>query len=52
MSSGHFKQDLFTQFARVGKALANANRLELIEFLAQGERSVDELARVAGLSVA
>ncbi|HEB87513.1 MAG TPA: metalloregulator ArsR/SmtB family transcription factor [Gammaproteobacteria bacterium] len=52
MSSPHFKQDLFTQFARVGKALSNANRLELIEFLAQGERSVDELARVSGLSVA
>ncbi|NOX08576.1 MAG: metalloregulator ArsR/SmtB family transcription factor [Gammaproteobacteria bacterium] len=52
MSSGHFKQDLFTQFARVGKALSNANRLELIEFLAQGERSVDELAKVSSLSVA
>ncbi len=52
MSSGHFKQDLFAQFARVGKALSNANRLELIEFLAQGERSVDELAKVSGLSVA
>ncbi|HHO67680.1 MAG TPA: ArsR family transcriptional regulator, partial [Gammaproteobacteria bacterium] len=47
-----FKHDLFTQFARVGKALGNANRLELLEFLAQGERSVDALARVAGLSVA
>ena len=52
MSSSHFKQDLFAQFARVGKALSNANRLELIEFLAQGERSVDELAKVSGLSVA
>ena len=52
MSSGHFKQDLFAQFARVGKALSNPNRLELIEFLAQGERSVDELAKISGLSVA
>ncbi len=52
MSSGNFKHDLFTQFARVGKALANANRLELLEFLAQGERSVDALARVSGLTVA
>ena len=51
MSSG-FKQDLFTQFARVGKALSNGNRLELLEFLAQGERSVDALATVSGLSVA
>lgn len=47
-----FKQQLFTQFARVGKALSNANRLELLEFLAQGERSVEELAKVAGLTVA
>jgi rhodanese-related sulfurtransferase/DNA-binding HxlR family transcriptional regulator len=52
MSSGNFKHDLFTQFARVGKALGNGNRLELLEYIAQGERSVDELARVSGLSVA
>jgi len=52
MSSAHFKQDLFNQFARVGKALGNGNRLELLEFLAQGERSVDALAKVSGLSVA
>lgn len=52
MSSGHFKRDLFAQFARVGKALSNGNRLELLEFIAQGERSVEELARAAGLTVA
>jgi len=50
--STNFKQELFAQFARVGKALSNGNRLELLEFLAQGERSVDELAKVSGLSVA
>ncbi len=49
---GNFKQDLFSQFARVGKALGNGNRLELLEFLAQGERSVEALAKVSGLSVA
>jgi DNA-binding transcriptional ArsR family regulator len=52
MSSGNFKHDLFTQFARVGKALSNGNRLELMEYIAQGERSVDELAKVSGLTVA
>lgn len=52
MSNGNFKQYLFAQFARVGKALGNGNRLELLEFMAQGERSVDELSKVAGLSVA
>ena len=52
MSSASFKHDLFAQFARVGKALSNGNRLELLEFLAQGERSVEQLSTVAGLTVA
>jgi len=52
MSTSNFKHDLFAQFARVGKALGNGNRLELIEHIAQGERSVDELAKVSGLTVA
>jgi rhodanese-related sulfurtransferase/DNA-binding HxlR family transcriptional regulator len=52
MSSSHFKHDLFAQFARVGKAMGNSNRLILLEYIAQGERSVDELAKVSGLTVA
>ena len=52
MSDSGFKHDLFTQFARVGKALSNANRLELLELLAQGERSVEALSKVANLTVA
>lgn len=52
MKPNTFKSDLFTQFARVGKALSNANRLELLEFLAQGSRSVDALAKVTKLSIA
>jgi rhodanese-related sulfurtransferase/DNA-binding transcriptional ArsR family regulator len=51
MSANNFKQDLFSQFARVGKALGNGNRLEILEYLAQGERSVDELSGVAGLTI-
>jgi rhodanese-related sulfurtransferase len=46
------KAEVFDQFARIGKALASGRRLEMIEFLAQRERSVDELARLCGLSVA
>lgn len=46
------KSLLFAQFARVSQALASGNRLELLEFLAQGERSVDALAKLSGLSVA
>ena len=42
---------LFEAFALTGKGLANAKRLELLDLLAQGERSVDALARAAGLQV-
>ncbi len=46
------KKKIFEQFARVAKSLANANRLELLESLAQGEKSVDALAQATGMSVA
>ncbi len=46
------KQALFEQLAVVARALGSAARLELIDFLAQGERHVEELAQVAVLSVA
>ncbi len=46
------KRALFEQFARVAKAVAHPARLELLELLAQGERSVEELAALTetGLS--
>ena len=45
------KTVLFEQFARVGKAVASGKRLELLDLLAQGERTVDALARAAGLGL-
>ncbi|WP_412542967.1 metalloregulator ArsR/SmtB family transcription factor [Longispora sp. K20-0274] len=45
------KDDLYGGFARAAKALGNPKRLELVDLLAQGERSVDALASAAGLSV-
>ncbi|ABH00867.1 possible transcriptional regulator, ArsR family (plasmid) [Rhodococcus jostii RHA1] len=45
------KTELFDQFARVGKALGSGKRLELLDLLAQGERTVDALARAAGLGL-
>ena len=53
-SSAHreFKDRLYGQFARIGKALASPHRLELLELLAQGERTVDSLATEMGLSLA
>jgi rhodanese-related sulfurtransferase len=52
MSSESPKRALFAQFAVVAKALAHAHRLEILEHLAQGERSVEVLADRAGLSIA
>ena len=46
------KSALYQQIARVAQALASDARLHLLEYLAQAERSVDELARMTGLSVA
>ena len=47
-----FKDLLYEQFARIGKALSNGHRLELLEVLAQGEHSVETLAHETGMSVA
>src|SRR5258705_5936675 len=45
------KNALFDQFARVGKALGSGKRLELLDLLAQGERTVHSLARASELGL-
>jgi rhodanese-related sulfurtransferase/DNA-binding transcriptional ArsR family regulator len=52
MSTRSPKLALFAQFAAVAKSLGHAHRLELLEQLAQGERTVEVLADRTGLSVA
>jgi DNA-binding transcriptional ArsR family regulator/rhodanese-related sulfurtransferase len=54
MSDTHrdFKDLLYGQLARLGKALSSPHRLEMLELLAQGERTVDSLATEIGLSLA
>lgn len=55
MASGgkrDFKDRLYAEFARIGKAVASPHRLEILEVLAQGERTVESLATETGLSVA
>jgi rhodanese-related sulfurtransferase len=47
-----FKGLLYEQFARLGKALASSHRLELLDVLAQGERSVEGLAQETQMSMA
>ncbi len=51
-SGDTLKFELYAQIARVALALASGGRLQLLEFVAQGERSVDALAAMTGLSVA
>jgi len=46
------KDALFDAFAEVAKALASGRRVEIVDLLAQGERSVDEVADQLGQSVA
>jgi rhodanese-related sulfurtransferase/DNA-binding transcriptional ArsR family regulator len=50
-TSADRKAQLYDAFAVTGKALANGKRLELLDLLAQGERTVDALAKAAGLNL-
>lgn len=43
--------DLYEQFARIGKAVASPRRVELLDLLCQGERSVEALAHAAGMGL-
>jgi len=52
MSTETVKRELYQSIAKVAQALASGNRLQLLEFMAQGERSVDALAAMAGVTVA
>jgi ArsR family transcriptional regulator len=52
MSSLGPKQRVFVGLAEIAQALGHAHRLELLEHLGQGERSVDDLATRTGLTVA
>src|SRR5216683_2695892 len=52
MNHRPFKDRLYAEFATIGKALASAHRLELLDLLGQGERSVDELAQEIGQTLA
>lgn len=47
-----FKDDIYEQFSRIGKAVSSPRRLELLDLICQGEKTVEILAREAGLSVA
>lgn len=47
-----FKSELFEQFARIGRAVSAPLRLAILDVLAQSERTVEEIAREIGTSIA
>ena len=47
-----FKDEIYDQFSRIGKAVSSPKRLELLDILCQGERTVEILARETSLAVA
>ncbi|MBD0381470.1 ArsR/SmtB family transcription factor [Paenibacillus sedimenti] len=47
-----WKDQLYQEFARIGKCLSSPKRLELIDLLAQGPKSVDQLSKATGMSIA
>jgi rhodanese-related sulfurtransferase/DNA-binding transcriptional ArsR family regulator len=50
--SRRFKDDIYEQFSRIGKAVSSPKRLELLDILCQGERTVEKLAKETSLTVA
>jgi len=52
MRAREMKDGVYAQFARIGKAVAAPRRIELLELLAQGPRTVEDLAKQAALTVA
>ena len=51
MDGREFKDEVFGHFARVGAAFGHAKRVEIVDVLAQGERSVESLATQVSASV-
>lgn len=51
MNTYHSKAALYEQVSRIGKALASPKRLELLDLLAQGEKSVEQLAALARIDM-
>lgn len=52
MNKREFKDKVYSELARITKSMANAHRLEIIELLAQGEFSVEQIADQTNLSIA
>lgn len=51
-SARKFKDELYQQYARIGKCLSSDKRLEILSLLSQGPKSVEKLAQLSEMSVA
>ena len=52
ISGRRFKDVIYDQFARIGKAVSSPKRLELLDLICQGEHTVETLAKETGLTLA
>lgn len=52
MNKRDFKDSAYEEISRIAKAMSNANRLEIIDFIANGEKSVEDIALQTGISIA
>ena len=52
MNKREFKDKVYSELAKITKSMANPHRLEIIELLAQGEFSVEQIAEQTNLSIA
>ena len=50
--SRKFKDAIYEQFSRIGKAVSSPKRLELLDLLCQGEKTVETLTQETGLTLA
>ena len=47
-----FKDAIYEQFSRIGKAVSSPKRLELLDLICQGEKTVETLSKETGLTIA
>lgn len=52
MDKREFKDHIFTEISRITRALSNSNRMEIIHFIANGEKSVEDIALQTGIRIA
>lgn len=50
--SRNFKNNMYQQLARIGKAISSPKRLEILDILSQGTKTVETLVKETGMSMA